>query len=405
MSTPANDHGDALARIRGSLMPARANARTVAAFTDNPGCTRRRVIDAARVKAYELADRLGYGATRGQSPFAITTGNRFERRLKDGSGYALLADVLRSFVDLPLDGLRLADVGRVRGYPLGDAMLEARARETDRVLSQIARGDANAPHIVDHPVLVFDVAGTRAFLEPDALAFRSGAKLELVEIKSYAIIDDQADPAKLAATSGQVGVYYLALRATLVRLGFSPDLLLPSYILVTPKNFGRTPVGYRLPLRKKTTALERVLRAVPRTADVLAKIPATMTLDVDPGERMDPGRRRDALTDAVKALPMLYVPECLASCDMARFCRHEAVISDDPSRLGRAARDNLAGLHRLADALRLANKGPGRGEEKLADVAAALGLAAKALSRARTAAGMDEDPAPRSARSRARGRA
>jgi hypothetical protein len=92
--------GNTLDVIRGSLEPARASVRTVAALTDNPGCTRRRVIDAARVRAYELAEALGHPVTRGQSPFAITSGNRFEQQLKGGSDYKLLVEVLRPFVGL-----------------------------------------------------------------------------------------------------------------------------------------------------------------------------------------------------------------------------------------------------------------------------------------------------------------
>ena len=38
---------------------ARANARSVAALTGNPGCARRRVIDAAAVRPHELAEKLG----------------------------------------------------------------------------------------------------------------------------------------------------------------------------------------------------------------------------------------------------------------------------------------------------------------------------------------------------------
>ena len=57
--------------------------------------------------------------------------------------------------------------------------------------------------------------------------------------------------------------------------------------------------------------------------------------------------------------------------------------NDDPSRLGRDARDNLAGVHSLSDALRLAKSGPDEDESELSDVAEALGYAYAALERAR----------------------
>jgi hypothetical protein len=382
------DDGErALATIRGSLEKGRANARSVAALTDNPGCTRRRVLDAANVKSYELAERLGFPVTRGQSPFAITTGKRFEDRLKERSDYKLLVEVLQPFVQLPAEGLSIVDLDRdVKGR--GTTRLDERARRTDEVLVKVARGDAGAPHIVDHPVLVFDLAGTNVYLEPDALAFRVGNKLELVEIKSYAIIDGQADPSKLAATAGQSAVYVLALRATLARLGFDPALLASSVILVAPRNFGRTPVAHRVPLQKKLAALQRVLRSVPKTSVVVKDLPKGFTLDVDPKASMTEEKRRDALEAAVRTLPMLYVPDCLAGCDMARFCREQAIVDDDPARLGRSARDNLAGVHTLSDALRLATRGPRADEPHLAAVADALQGAHRALVRARTTAGM-----------------
>ena len=63
----------ALLQIRGTLEAGRANARSVAALTENPGCTRRRVIDAAGVKAYELAERkmaggMSFGGGSGTKP-------------------------------------------------------------------------------------------------------------------------------------------------------------------------------------------------------------------------------------------------------------------------------------------------------------------------------------------------
>lgn len=372
-------------QIRGSLERARANARTVAALTENPGCGRRRVIDAAGIKAYELAAALGHGVIRGQSPFAITTGNRFERRLKD-SDYTLLAEALKPLVDLSTEGLRSANMGRAPGQRVGEKWLRARAKMTEDALAKIARGDDDAPHIVDHPILIFDLAGTPVFLEPDALAFRVGGELELVEIKSYAIIDGQADPSKLAATAGQSAVYLLALRATLEKLGFDPNILRWSVILVAPKNFGRFPVAHRIPLRKKGMALERVLGSLPRTDAMLVDLPKHYTLDVIKGSRAEDADQRDELDRALKRLPMLYVPECLASCDMARYCRDQAIATDDPARLGRAARDNLAGVRTLADALRLAVEGPGPTERHLADVAEGLHNAHEALRRARARA-------------------
>lgn len=373
-----------LEMIRGSMPRARANARSVAALTQNPGCTRRRVIDSAGVAAHQLADKLGRPTLRGQSPFAIEGGNRFEDRLKKRSGYELLVEALEPFVELPKPpDLVVDDVNRVGRLRDPEAWMDARVRRTDGTLAKIARGDTDAPHVVDHPVLRFDLAGVTVNLEPDALAFRVGDKLELVEIKSYPIIDGQADPGKLSATAGQAAVYHMALRSTLERLGFDPEILQWSVILVAPRNFGRAPVAHRIPLKKKSMALGRVLRAVPRTADVLEALPEGLTFDVDPASKFDEEEARAALAAAVSTVPAFYLPECAQNCDMAKFCRSEAWAHDDPARLGREARDNLAGVHSLADALRLATSDPEDVESDLADVAGALREAYVALQRAR----------------------
>jgi hypothetical protein len=237
---------------------------------------------------------------------------------------------------------------------------------------------------VDHPVIVFDLAGTPVYLEPDALALRVGQQLQLVEIKSYAIIDGQADPAKVSTTGGQSAVYLLALRASLARLGFDPDLLRWSVILVAPKNFGRAPVAHEIPLRKKAMALQRVLGNVPGTDRVLSGLPAEFTLDVK--SREGPEQERAALAAAVQMLPMRFVPECLSTCDLARCCRAQAVGEDSPARLGRAARDAVTGVETLEDVLRLASQGPKPAEAHLADVAEALADGRRALDRARALA-------------------
>ena len=150
-----SDSGPSLDTIRGSLPRARANARTVAALTQNPGCTRRRVIDAAGVSAHELAVTLEQPTLRGQSPFAIETGNRFEDRLKQRSGYELLVDALAPFVELPKPpDLIVEDVNRVGRIADAQAWMDARASRTDDVLSRIARGDDGAPHVtVPSPIL------------------------------------------------------------------------------------------------------------------------------------------------------------------------------------------------------------------------------------------------------------
>ena len=382
----ANSTPPTLDSIRGTLPRGRANARSVAAVTENPGCTRRRVIEAASIPAYELAERAGFPAMRGQSPFAITSGNRFEERLKEGSGYAALVEALAAFVTLPASDPVVADLNRVPGRKGSQAWLDARVASTKEVLAQLASRDPSAPHIVDHPMLTFELAGSTVYLEPDALAFQVESGLQLVEIKSYAIIDGQADPSKVSATAGQSAVYLLAMRATLAELGFDPDLLDWSVILVAPKNFGRYPTAHRVPLRKKAMSIQRVLARVTSAAATAVVLPDGFTLDVDPGAALPPHKREQRLRAALGRLDPLYVPECLSACDLAGFCRDEAISTDNPSRLGRQARDVLGDVGTLAEARRLSTLPEKKVPPELSDVAAQLREAARALAQARAAA-------------------
>ena len=82
-----------LDRLRGSMPAKRHNARTIAALTGNPGCTRRAVLDAAGVDKPRLADHIGFPARFGQSRFALARGIGFEAMLK-ADGCALLLELL-----------------------------------------------------------------------------------------------------------------------------------------------------------------------------------------------------------------------------------------------------------------------------------------------------------------------
>jgi hypothetical protein len=375
-----------LVQLRGNLPQSPASARAVAALTENPGCSRRRVIDAAGIPAHVIADRVGFPATRGQSPFAITSGNSFEDQLKTRSKYAQLAEALRPFVDLPEEGLRVEDLNNVGRILDPQAWKDERVRRTNQVLARLADGAPDAPHIVDHPMLVLDLAGSRVYLEPDALAFRVGSELELVEIKSYPVIDGQADPQKVSATAGQSAVYLLALRAALQALGKDPDILRWSVILVAPRNFGRYATAHRVPLRKKAMSIQRVLDRAQPAVDVLAALPTGFTVDVDPDLTLPTDERAQRTAGQLGLLAPLFVPECLSSCDLAGFCRDEAIRCDNPSRLGRQVRDTLGNVDQLNEALTLARMAPEKVPADLVDVAASLRAARSALTRARESA-------------------
>lgn len=389
--------GPTLAQIRGSIKPGRANARSVAALADNPGCSRRRVLEAAAVPLYEVAHRAGFESGRGQSPFAISSGVTFEAGLKRRSGYKKLAEAVNQFIDLPAKP-RIQDLSSGEGQLGSQKWLDSRVAKTDEALRAMATGSKKAPHIVDHPMLTFIGGGATAYLEPDALAFRVDGELELVEIKSFPIIDGQADGTKVSAMAGQSAVYVLALRQALERMGLDPELVRWSVILVAPQNFGRFAAAHRVPLRKKAQSILRVLDRTESVGALLAELPAGFTIDV--GSSSSEEQAQKLTTTQLRQLTPRYVPECLSSCDLAQFCRAEAVEVDDPGRLGRAAHDTLGDVRAVQRALDIARGKRLKLDEAEKDVADSLRSAYDAVTRARSAvpAAVKLDSVPRKSR-------
>ncbi|MFI5835049.1 hypothetical protein ACIA5A_15390 [Micromonospora sp. NPDC051300] len=343
---------DRLGEIRGGGPPRRHNARTIAALTGNPGCTRRAVLDSAGADKPALAERLGFPARFGRSRFAITRGNVFEAQLKADGGVELLRLVAeRLGVPVP-PGATWTDLG-------GDDDRPERSRA-----AMTAPGDG--PALFDHPLLGLDVAGRRVHLEPDLVAARLAGRFHVVEIKSFPVIDGQADPAKVAAAAIQSAVYVLALRELLAAEGRDPELVSHEVVLVCPRDFGNRPVASLLDVRRQLLVLRRQLARMARVDDLLATVPADFTAD--------PAADPAALAAALHRVPARYAPDCLAVCELAAFCRHEA--RGQTGTLGRPVREALGGVVEVADVLALAEGGRAP-EPEQAEAAALLRAAAR----------------------------
>jgi hypothetical protein len=345
-----------LDRLRGDTPPKRHNARTIAALTGNPGCTRRAVLDAAGVDKPALAQRIGFPTRFGQSRFALARGNAFEAMLK-ADGCARLLELLGETLGIEATpDVSYADLGADDDDTLG-----ARHARTRAMLSAAA-GAA----LIDHPLLTLDVAGQRVFLEPDLIAFQVEGRLHVVEIKSFAIIDGQADSAKVSAAAVQAAVYVLALRRLLAELGHDESLVHHEVVLVCPENFAFRPVAVVLDVRKQLGTLRRQLTRLAAVGDIVAALPADLTFDL----ALSPER----LLAAIGRVEARYAPDCLATCELSYFCRHEA--AGTTAALGRPVREALGGVDTVAEALELA-AGTRAPTEEQAEAAALLQAAAR----------------------------
>src|SRR5260370_19874624 len=227
-----------LDRIRGQVAPKSHNARTIAALTSNPGCARRAIMDAAGVDKQRLASCAGLAPPFGQSQFAIGRGNAFETQVK-ANGCAELLRLLREHLGLPIPEVsydNLDDVG-------GNTSLLVRHTRTRALLARAASSGADAGTLFDHPLLRLDVAGRPVYLEPDLIAFQLRGRFHVVEIKSFPVIDGQADGDKVAAAVIQSAVYVLALRGLLAEFGTGEQAGAATVALVRPANFANQPTA------------------------------------------------------------------------------------------------------------------------------------------------------------------
>jgi hypothetical protein len=329
----------ALDRIRGDVPARNHNARTISALTSNPGCNRRGVMDAAGIDKEKLAAYVGFPAQFGQSQFAITRGNAFEAQVK-ANGCAELLTLLRDKLELELPEVAYDDLEAVGG----NLSREVRHARTRNLLSRAASGSEDSGTLFDHPLLRLEVGGRYVYLEPDLIAFQWKGQFHVVEIKSFPVIDGQADGGKVAAAAIQSAVYVLCLRAMLAELGFSDSAVAHDVVLVCPKDFSNQPTATFVDVRKQLTVLRRQLSRLTRIDELLALLPPTLSLSIS--------RPAVAIAEDLRLIEARYMPECLNTCELARFCRDE---SRGCTRvLGRSVAEDLGGVDTVESALGLA---------------------------------------------------
>jgi hypothetical protein len=351
-------------------MPRNHDARTISALGTNPGCGRRALMDAAGADKQRLAAYTGYPAPFGQSEFAISRGNAFEAQVK-ADGAAQLLTLLRDHLGLDITEAHYTDLNEVGGNETSE-LRHVYTRQ------RLTTADEQKGTMFDHPLLRLPVGGRHAYLEPDLIACKLGGKFRIVEIKSFAVIDGQADPAKVAAAAIQSAVYALALRDLLG----DDDKVHDETILVCPENFSNKPTATSIDVRKQLTVLKRQLSRIARIEDLLAAYPADLTFDLDPDENQVPQRPPGELVGAIRQVTANYAPECLSTCELCYLCRDEAL--GTTGALGKPVREDLGGIEYTTQVLRLAS-----GHEPPPDRAEVAALLVKAASlRAELRAGL-----------------
>ncbi|MET9615396.1 hypothetical protein [Kitasatospora indigofera] len=334
MNAPVDDR---LTALRGSAQHRPYNARSLAALENNPRCTLRALLDASGSDKSAIAEHAGYPSAFGQSTFALARGNAFEALVK-ANGYAELLHVLRETL-----GLTVAEAGsRDLNDVGGDGGHEVRHAHTARLLVNAARGRGDST-LYDHPMLRLTVGGHAVFLEPDLVAFRVNDRFYIVEIKSFPIIDGQADPVQVKSATTQACAYVIALRDMLAQAGIGPEAVSDQIVLVAPKDFTNRPTAAFVDARKQVAALTRQLARLEGIKDLMDLLPDGLTFDLaSDGKKAQ--RPVKELTDALDQVDATYRPDCLNHCEMAFYCRSRAREQASLDILGPAAREQFGGI-------------------------------------------------------------
>lgn len=362
MKAPVDDRLDAL---RGSAKRMDYSARSLAALENNPRCTLRALLDASGSNKAAIAAHAGHPSPFGQSAFALARGNVFETMVKD-NGCAELLRLLRETLQLTLPEVGYEDLNDVGG----DGRAEIRHDRTAQVLLQAARGDGGGT-LFDHPMLCLPVGGHKAFLEPDLVAFRIGGRFHVVEIKSFPIIDGQADPTQVRAATTQACAYIIALRDLLARAGIDKQAVSDTIVLVAPKDFTNRPTAAFVDARKQVAALSRQLARIERIGDLVDLLPEGLTFDLDPDKDKRARRPAEELAEALDQVPATYRPDCLNHCEMAFYCRSRARADSSLDVLGPVVREQFGGIDTTTMVLGLA-RGQLTPTEDQVEMAAAL---------------------------------
>jgi hypothetical protein len=277
-------------------------------------------------------------------------------------GCAELLRLLRETLGLDLpDDVAYTDLETVAGAQTDQDLRHAHARTHLEA--------ATGPALYDHPLLKLRVAGQDVYLEPDLVAFQHNGKYHVVEIKSFPVIDRQADPAKVAAAATQAAVYVLALR----RLLGDPGAVAHDIVLVCPADFGSRPMAVTIDVRRQLSVLEHQLARMVRVEQILAELPPGLTL------RLDLNRPAGELGAAVGAIDPCYSPNCLSSCELAFFCRNEG--RKRTASLGTNVRDDLGGVETVDKVLALAESPADNGADS--EVAAMIRTVARVYAESR----------------------
>ena len=318
---------EGIAKARGAESAPRDVRRRFEQWAKNPRCEANAVSAVHGIAMESVARAEGIPPSTGQSPFALSRGQRFEAGiLKDGA--------LRLRKELAFRGLFPSEEAEFVDFRLhrygGPHRTPDEAREaTTAWIEGLARDGARAglaPVVAAGPALALPVGVMlpEAMLVVDVLlALRDGGpggdqpvRLVVGEVKTYPDRGGYTDGGELAQARAQAGVYVHALREVLGGRRAAGRIEVPDegFLVLSQPGSNGPSVRAGEDLRYQA---QRAERGFAQLRDVAR----------------EHGRAGAGVEDVTRA-GTSYSQECLAFCDRAPGCFRKALEEGDPVVLG-----------------------------------------------------------------------
>lgn len=328
-------------KLRGSLEGKEPGARGIERVARNPGCLRLRAITIAGITPGVAVRVLGLPEREGQSPFALTLGNAFERRMfQDGA-----AEVFTLYRNTGRLGVSESKVIDIEDFAPGGSPSARRRREREsrRLLRAKLARDPAAPNLIIKPRLSVALVGVQHPIEPDYLVAADADPFYLpAELKSYPDRGGKTSPADLRSACRQAAVGAVALLQWLTREGVDPlpfkldraDLILR----VTGLSMGTL---NRMRIVSEIDSIRRAIAEAPTNLDELESLLGSDASLDKPG--------------VLSAIPNAYRSGCKEHCALWEYCREQALQARQPIVLGDVASEQLAAAGSIDRAIELMN--------------------------------------------------
>ena len=332
---------NSLINRRGSLGAQEPGARGLEHMARNRQCLRLAAITIAAISPAEVSEKI-YGITvsEGLSPFAIRRGDRFEAALFE-DGCKRLRRMYETAGRLSADSTTFQDMS-VSHPGITPSALKARLEASQDLVRRRASGEKGLPNILVKPRLVVSVMGHDYPCEPDALVACDDDLLwRVVEIKSYADRWSSTDVSKTGSACRQSAVGIMALQQALDSgtSGLEAEELAD---LIFAKPATNWPTLNVMSLQGELENLRGAISGADLMSEEIVNILGDRKLDQE---------------GVIDSIPNNPCSGCADHCPLWDQCRGKLIEQGDPVLLGDGARELMARLGSLDQALSLRDQG------------------------------------------------